>query len=61
MKVGFVLSRAAVLVNNSSSHNNMIISTKNKPNINYMLADDLGYGNLSCYGQTKFLRPNSDA
>jgi arylsulfatase A-like enzyme len=32
----------------------------NKPNIIYVLADDLGYGDLSCYGQEKFLTPNID-
>src|SRR5690554_3367029 len=31
-----------------------------KPNIIYIIADDLGYGDLSCSGQEKFETPNID-
>lgn len=30
------------------------------PNVIYILADDLGYADLSCYGQTHFSTPNID-
>ncbi len=31
-----------------------------RPSILLIMADDLGYGDLSCYGQTKFATPNLD-
>jgi arylsulfatase A-like enzyme len=36
------------------------IFVENKPNVIFILADDLGYGDLSCYGQSKFSTPNID-
>ncbi|MHC4156540.1 MAG: sulfatase-like hydrolase/transferase, partial [Planctomycetota bacterium] len=33
---------------------------KQRPNIVFIMADDLGYGDLGCYGQQKIQTPNID-
>ncbi len=35
-------------------------ASQQKPNVIYIYADDLGYGDLSCYGATKISTPNID-
>ena len=35
-------------------------TNQTRPNIVIILADDLGWGDLSCYGQKKFSTPNLD-
>jgi len=37
-----------------------LLAEEKKPNIIYIIADDLGYGDLSCYGQKYFETPNLD-
>ena len=37
------------------------LSNNNRPNIVYILADDLGYAEIGCYGQTKIKTPSIDA
>jgi arylsulfatase A len=38
----------------------MLLHAQQKPNVIFILVDDLGYGDLSCYGATKISTPNID-
>lgn len=37
------------------------LTAQQKPNIIFIIADDMGYGDLGCYGQQKIKTPNIDA
>jgi arylsulfatase A-like enzyme len=60
----FILSAAVFLLFSCQNQLKKSAATNgiegSKPNIIYILADDLGYGDLGCYGQTRFQTPNLD-
>lgn len=41
-------------------HDTVSATEPSRPNIIYIMADDLGYGDLSCFGQRSFRTPNID-
>ena len=51
---------ASCLLTGCNSTGMMTGGRKNRPNIIYILADDLGYGDLGCYGQKTIKTPNID-
>jgi len=52
---------SAVFAQSGSKSLTPAVATQSRPNVIYILADDLGYGDLSCFGQEKFQTPNIDA
>ncbi|MEZ5415047.1 MAG: sulfatase [Opitutaceae bacterium] len=38
----------------------MSVERKDRPNVIVIMADDLGYGDLGCYGQTRYATPHLD-
>ncbi len=54
----FLISCVYAIKNDRQKNDPEIFGSR--PNIIYILADDLGYGDLSCYGQQKFATPNID-
>ena len=57
MKRLFAAAIAAMLAGSTGA---MAAEAAPKTNVLVILADDLGYGDLSCYGHPKFKTPNLD-
>jgi arylsulfatase A-like enzyme len=55
-----LLGISTLLVQCNSGTNPSVKNENDKPNIIYILADDLGYGELGVYGQKKIETPNID-
>jgi arylsulfatase A len=56
-----ILFLALMVVFVSSSCKNQMNKKVQKPNILFIYVDDLGYGDLSCYGATAVQTPNVDS
>lgn len=58
--VAIILAFFLMVVYGCGEKKQTLDSQSSRPNIIYILADDLGYGDLSCYGQKKFSTPHID-
>ena len=60
MKTQLILCMGGILLVGMSACKNEAPKKEVPMNVIYILADDLGYGDIGCYGQTKIHTPNID-
>lgn len=58
--LGVISSVYIILLPSCVSKNNNTIKVDTKPNVLFIYADDIGYGDLSCYGTSAVETPNVD-
>tara|TARA_Y100000588_G_C14264450_1_gene929135 strand:- start:2575 stop:3942 length:1368 start_codon:yes stop_codon:yes gene_type:complete len=58
--IPLILVLSCLLAVPTSSQDNHLRQIKDKPNLIYIMVDDLGYGDLSCFGQKSFETPKID-
>jgi arylsulfatase A-like enzyme len=60
LALGLSLGHSSLIGSETGQSSEQTSSAPNKPNIIVIMADDLGYGDLSCYGATAVQTPNID-
>lgn len=60
MRKTILFSSIAVAMGSVRAEAKIPVKARKMPNVIFIIADDLGYGDLSCYGQEKFRTPNID-
>lgn len=55
-----VLAASVGVLSIAPRHAGICAEKRSAPNIVFILADDEGYGDVGCFGQTKILTPNTD-
>lgn len=55
------MNRKLITLNLLASASTLLLAANDRPNIVYIMCDDMGYGDLGCYGQPYISTPNIDS